>query len=144
MTPNRSVGWSASRCMRDVPGPDSARPFAVKELAVLAGIDTHKDTLAVAVIDAAGRPLARCELPNTEVGFTRLEALLAEHAVTRVGIEGSGNYGRGAALRLMLTGQVDVREVPPSLTSRERSGRPGQGKSDPVDALAIARITPGE
>jgi len=42
----------------------------------------------------------------------------------------------------MLTGQVEVREVPPSLTSRERSGRPRQGKSDPVDARVIARTPP--
>ena len=35
-------------------------------------------------------------------------------------------------------------EVPPSLTSRERSGRPGAGKTDPVDAVAIARITARE
>ena len=31
-----------------------------------------------------------------------------------------------------------------SLTSRERSGRPGAGKTDPVDAVAIARITAHE
>ena len=54
--------------MCDVPGTDPARPFVVKELAVLAGIDTHKDTLAVAVIEAAGRPLARCELPIPRSG----------------------------------------------------------------------------
>jgi transposase len=111
---------------------------------VLAGIDTHKDTLAVAVIDLAGRPLAVCELPNTEAGFDDLEELLNHHPVTRVGIEGSGNYGRGAAVRLVLAGGLEVVEVPPSLTSRERSRRPGQGKTDPVDAVAIARITARE
>ena len=111
---------------------------------MLAGIDTHKDTLAVAVIDPAGRPVAVCELPNTEAGFDDLEELLDHHQVTRVGIEGSGNYGRGAAVRLVLAGGIEVVEVPPSLTSRERSGRPGQGKTDPVDAVAIARITARE
>jgi transposase len=69
-----------------------------------AGIDTHKDTLAVAVIDPAGRPLVIVDLANTEAGFDALEALLAEHRVDRVGIEGSGNYGRGAAVRLVLAG----------------------------------------
>ena len=61
---------------------------------MLAGIDTHKDTLAVAVIDDVGRPVTVTELANTEVGFDALEQLLEEHAVRRVGIEGSGNYGR--------------------------------------------------
>jgi transposase len=111
---------------------------------VLAGIDTHKDTLAVAVIDDAGRPVVVTEVANTEAGFTTLEQLLTEHAVTRVGIEGSGNYGRGAAVHLVLTGGSEVVEVPPSLTSRERSGRPGAGKTDGVDAVAIARITARE
>ncbi len=111
---------------------------------MLAGIDTHKDTLAVAVLDDAGRPMVVTELANTEAGFDALERLLTEHAVTRVGIEGSGNYGRGAAVHLVLTGGSEVVEVPPSLTSRERSGRPGAGKTDPVDAVAIARITARE
>lgn len=30
------------------------------------------------------------------------------------------------------------------MTRRERTGRPGQGKSDPIDAVAIARITARE
>lgn len=111
---------------------------------MLAGIDTHKDTLAVAVIDEAGRPVAVTELANTEAGFEALAALLSEHSVDRVGIEGSGNYGRGAAIRLVAVGGIEVVEVPPSLTSRERSGRPGAGKTDPVDAVAIARITARE
>ncbi len=51
---------------------------------------------------------------------------------------------RGAAVHLVLTGPAEVVEVPPSLTSRERSGRPGQGKTDPLDAVAIARITARE
>src|SRR3982751_3558218 len=110
----------------------------------LAGIDTHKDTLAVAVIDDAGRPVVVTELANTEAGFDALEQLLTRHTVRRVGIEGSGNYGRGAAVRLVLAGGIDVVEVPPSLTSRERSGRPGAGKTDPVDAVAIARLTARE
>src|SRR3954452_14776588 len=97
----------------------SARAPAIRELAhrrrsrVLAGIDTHKDTLAVAVIDDAGRPVVVTELANTETGFTALEQLLVEHAVRRVGIEGSGNYGRGAAVHLVLTGPAEVVEVPP-------------------------------
>lgn len=40
-----------------------------------AGIDTHKDTLAVAVIDHHGRPLAIDEVANTERGFTELTQL---------------------------------------------------------------------
>ena len=37
--------------------------------AVFVGIDAHKDTLAAAVIDDAGRLVAAREVPNTELGF---------------------------------------------------------------------------
>src|SRR3954453_8764131 len=82
--------------------------------------------------------------PTPRPAFHALERLLEEHSVTRVGIEGSGNYGRGAAVRLVLAGGLEGVGGPPNLTSRERSGRPGQGKTDPVDAVAIARITARE
>ncbi len=101
---------------------------------IIAGIDTHKDTLAVAVIDHAGRPIWNQELANTEVGFDQVETIVATRGVSLVGIEGSGNFGRGIACRLVLGERVEVVEVPPSLTSRERSGRPGGGETDTMDA----------
>src|SRR5215213_2543596 len=103
---------------------------------VFAGIETHKDTLAVAVIDTAGRVVHQSQQPNHDDGYRRLLAVLTRHRVSRVGIEGSGNYGWPAALHLLERGQVVV-EVPPLLTSRKRLARPGQGKTDPVDAVAI-------
>ena len=111
---------------------------------MFAGIDTHKDTLAVAVVDLVGLPVVRVEEPNTRAGFVRIGELLATHQVTRVGIEGSGSYGRCVAAYLVLDWDqsgVAVLEVPTVMTSRERGARPGKGKTDPVDAVAIARIT---
>jgi transposase len=108
-----------------------------------AGVDSHKDTLAVAVIDTGGRVVTVRQLPNEAAGFARLAALAAEHGCVRVGIEGSTNYGWAAAMHLLEAGMAVV-EVPPLLTSRERSSRPGQGKTDPIDAVAIARITARE
>lgn len=110
---------------------------------MFAGIDTHKDTLAVAVIDPTGRAVAQIELPNQDSGYVRLLALLAGHDVSRVGIEGSGNFGWPAATYLLEHG-LPVVEVPPLMTSRERRSRPGQGKTDSVDAIAVARITARE
>lgn len=114
---------------------------------MIAGIDTHKDTLAVAVIDAAGRLLAQRDLPNNEPGFVALADLLDSHGVVRVGIEGSGSFGRAAAIHLVLTWLPDrvvsVVEVPTLMTARERRAQ-NKGKTDPVDSLAIARITARE
>ena len=68
---------------------------------MFAGVDTHKDTLAVAVIDHAGRVVRQLELPNQDSGYARLLALLTSHNVVRVGIEGSGNFGWPAATYLL-------------------------------------------
>ncbi|WP_199907481.1 IS110 family RNA-guided transposase [Nocardioides terrigena] len=126
--------------------PTPAAPDPQKEAPLFAGIDTHKDTLAVAVIDPNGRQLAHREVPNTEPGFGDL--LLDTHQVTRVGIEGSGNFGRAIAVHLAIEWQPGrdtvVVEVPTLMTSREPRAQPGKGKTDPVDALAIARITARE
>jgi transposase len=115
---------------------------------VIAGIDTHKDTLAVAVVDEAGRLVAGGDVPNTERGFAKLVDMFNTHHVQRVGIEGSGSFGRAVAVHLVVCWQPDrpatVVEVPTLLTSRERRGQLGKGKTDPVDALAIARITTRE
>jgi len=111
---------------------------------MFAGIDTHNDTLAVAVIDDAGRQVAAAEVANTTAGLAGLQALLERHQVSRVGIEGSGTWGHGAAAHLVAAGGLTVVEVPTSMTTRERTGRPGQGKSDPIDAVAITRITARE
>ena len=102
---------------------------------MFAGVDTHKGTLAVAVIGHAGRVVRQLELPNQDSGYAPLLALLSSHNVTRVGIEGSGNW---PAAIYLLERDLNVVEVPPLMTSRERLSRPGQGKTDPV---AIARIT---
>lgn len=110
---------------------------------MFAGIDSHKRTLAVAVVDTAGRQIDLDEFANDPKGHEKLAAWLTSHDVVRVGIEGSGHLGRAASAWLMDAG-LDVREVPCEHTVRERRRRAGGGKSDPIDALAIARVTARE
>ena len=147
----RSIeAWGRQAC--GVPGrmriAGPADQLLGKAVGLFAGIDTHKDTLAVAVIDGTGRRRASEQLPNSEPGFLQLVKLLEAHQVVRVGIEGSGNFGRAIAVHLALDWVPDrdvaVVEVPTLMTSRERRAQVGRGKTDPVDALAIARITARE
>jgi transposase len=108
------------------------------------GMDTHKDTLAVALVDTTGRLSAAVSVANTVAGHAELVGWLGEHeSVTRLGIEGAGGYGRAVALALRDAGIVVV-EVPPTLTQRERHRSRQAGKSDPADAVAIARVTARE
>jgi transposase len=107
---------------------------------MFAGIDSHKDSLAISVVDVSGRQVATATVANERKGFEQLLKFLADHGVTRVGIECSGTYGRPAAIVLSHAGVYDVLEVPATMTVRERNRTPARGKSDPIDALAVARV----
>jgi transposase len=104
------------------------------------GIDTHKATLAVCAVDEAGRECAAETFSNDGAGHARLlrwaRGLGPER---RFGIEGSGSFGAALARLLVATDQHVV-EVPAVLTDRERRHLRRAGKSDPGDALAIARV----
>ena len=99
----------------------------------VAGIDSHKDTLAVAVVDYQGRELGRLDVENSPGGHRRLDGWLERFCPDRVGIEGSGSNGRVVALRLKQCG-YEVVEVPPQLTAQARRCQRTQAKSDPIDA----------
>lgn len=108
------------------------------------GIDTHKATLACCLVDDLGRALAERSLDNDPAGHAVLVAWVTGLTPTpRVGLEGSASYGAAAAHALLEAG-LDVREVPPHLSRRERRGSRRPGKSDPGDALAIARVVARE
>jgi transposase len=107
------------------------------------GIDSHKRTLAVAVVDEAGRQLGFEGFANDPKGHAKLAGWLSPYQPRRIGIEGSGHLGRAASAWLVDAG-FDVREVPCEHTVRERRRRAGKGKTDPIDALAIARVTARE
>ena len=105
------------------------------------GIDTHRDTLAACALDTLGRPVAERTFANDRAGH----AALAEWARSvapgaRIGVEGSSSFGAALARALLAAG-LSAWEVPPQLSRRERTQTRRAGKSDPGDALAIARVT---
>ena len=104
------------------------------------GIDTHKATLAACAIDEVGQVLGEQTFPNEPAGFEALLNWLGELGeLRRIGLEGSAGYGAAAA-RFLLAAGLPAVEVPPQLSHRERSRTRRPGKSDPGDALAIARV----
>jgi transposase len=107
---------------------------------VAIGVDPHKGSLAVAAVDPLGRVLGAGEFSNDPRGHRALLGWVRERGADRViGIECSLSYGASLS-RLLLAAGEDVREVPTTLTYRERRRRASQGKSDLVDSVAIARI----
>lgn len=108
------------------------------------GIDSHKDTLAACMVDRAGREVAGACFPNSPSGHGELlEWARALADVTAFGVEGSANLGAGLAQFLLAAGEA-VFEVPGALTARERRRLRRPGRSDPGDALAIARVAARE
>ena len=109
-------------------------------MGVAIGVDSHKGTLAVAVLDNIGRAVGLGEFTNDARSHELLISWIAQYGSDRViGIEGSGNYGAGLARRL-LERDEDVREVPAFLSHRERRKTPSRGKFNVNDAVAIARV----
>lgn len=105
------------------------------------GIDTHKATLAACAIDEVGQVVAEATFANEPAGFDRLLSWIGGLGpLARIGLEGSAGYGAGAA-RLLIAADLPALEVPPGLSHRERLRTRRAGKSDPGDALAIARVT---
>lgn len=109
-------------------------------MGVTVGIDSHKSSLAVAVLDDLGRLLGIREFANNPIEHENLRRWVASHGGARlIGVEGSGNFGAALTRHLLDRGE-DVHEVPAFLSHRERKRTPARGKSDPQDALAIARV----
>ena len=104
------------------------------------GIGSHKDTLAACLADEAGRAVEHRSFDNTPGGCAGLVAWAQAGGVRRVGIEGSGDYGRPAALALAEAG-LAVSEAPPQMTAALRKGQRTGTRTDPGDALLVARIT---
>ena len=99
------------------------------------GVDSHKDTIHVAVITGLGQPVADREFPTTTAGYRRAVAWLIEHGpLQAVGIEGTSSYGVGIAAAVTTAG-IRVVEVNRTRPAERRK----QGKTDRLDAYRAAR-----
>jgi transposase len=107
---------------------------------VTIGVDAHKRVHAAVALDAAGRALGQWRGPNRRGGWQALHAWAAGFGGPRQwGIEGAWNYGRGLAQHLVAAGE-DVYEVNPRWTAEGRRRARTPGKSDALDAQAVARL----
>ena len=103
-------------------------------MGVIIGMDPHKRSATIEVIDPAGRRLAKGRF-GTEVTATRRCWPPGVSTPDRVwAVEGCNGIGRHVAHRLVADGET-VLDVPPKLSARVRTFATGQGrKTDPVDA----------
>lgn len=101
--------------------------------AMIAGVDTHKDTHYAAVITQTGQHLAAAQFPTTDAGYRALTVFISGFGhVDRVGMEGTSSYGAGLARYLAAAGLTVVGVLRPARQARRR------GKSDRIDAYQAA------
>jgi transposase len=102
---------------------------------IVAGADTHADTIHVAAISLTGAAIGDREFPTTRTGYAAaIRFLHSLGQVERIGVEGTASYGAGFT-RALTTAGIEVVEV----TRAVKSTRRLKGKSDPLDAYSAAR-----
>jgi transposase len=100
------------------------------------GVDTHKLSHTVAVVDTTGRRVADVTLPTDAFGYRRMLTFVRKHAPhARVwAIEGTGHFGAGLTTYLLEQGEWVVEIDHPA-----RSARRNGAKTDQIDAVRAAR-----
>jgi hypothetical protein len=102
---------------------------------IVIGVDVHKRSLTAVAVDEVGRPLAE----HTAVdGPGLLEWRVSLPAERLWALEDCRQLTRPLERELLAADERLVR-VPPKLTAPERRAGRTRGKSDPIDALAVAR-----
>ena len=102
------------------------------------GVDAHKRLNAAVAVDEAGRVLGQWKGDNDAPGWAALLAWATAIGPERQwGIEGAWSYGRGLAQFLVAAGE-GVYDVNPRWTAEGRRRARPRGKSDGLDARAIA------
>lgn len=110
-------------------------------LVSVVGVDAHKVSHTLVVVDANGRKTSEKTVPATDAGHEAALLWMRRTCVDAdllVGIEDVRHISSRLERFLMDSGVTCVR-VPTKLMARVRSSARTEGKSDPIDALAVAQ-----
>jgi transposase len=113
---------------------------------VTLGVDAHKRTHTVVAVDAHGRQLAVKTISTTtkdHLGVLVWAEQFTDGGGLSWAVEDCRHLSRRLERDLLAAGQAIVR-VPPKLMAHVRDSARTYGKSDPIDALAVARAAQRE
>jgi transposase len=108
---------------------------------IVIGVDVHKRTHTLVAIDGAtGREQDQRTVRATDAGHLEALRFAAGLAACEVvwAIEDCRHVSRRLETTLLAAG-ARVLRIPPFMTGQARRGQRQPGKSDPIDALAVAR-----
>jgi transposase len=107
---------------------------------VVIGVDPHKQSATIEVMDARERVRARGRYRTDRDGYAQMLAAGRRWPQRAWAVEGCNGIGRPVAQRLVADGEV-VLDVPAKLSARVRVFSTGNGrKTDPDDAHSIAVV----
>jgi len=105
---------------------------------VTVGSDSHKRTHTVVAVDGNGRELGSRTVTATSAGHLEALRWARQWPERRWALEDCRHLSRRLEGDLLAAGEAVLR-VPPKLMAGARRGGRELGKSDPIDALAVAR-----
>lgn len=105
---------------------------------VVLGTDAHKRTHTVVAADETGAEVGSITVAATSEGHLKALKWAAQWESRRWAIEDCRHISRLLEADLLAAGELVVR-VAPKLMARTRKSARTRGKSDPIDALAVAR-----
>ena len=105
---------------------------------VVLGVDAHKRSHTIVAVDDVGRKLAERTIPATHEGHLEAITWAARWTERRFALEDCRHLTRRLEADLLSAGEAVVRVPTRLMAGVRRSGRE-HGKSDPIDALAVAR-----
>ena len=104
------------------------------------GTDTHKRSHTAAAVDASGRKLSERTAKAGPEGFEELLGWGRSLGPERVWALEDCRHVSGSLERFLIAHGERVVRVAPKLMAGARKGQRERGKSDPIDALAVARV----
>jgi transposase len=106
---------------------------------VTIGLDPHKASNTIAVLDSDENVVFRRRFVNGETGFTDMMKQVASFDQRTWAVEGAAGMGRSIAQQL-ITANETVTDVPAKLAAQVRVYSTGHGrKTDTTDAISIAK-----
>ena len=109
-------------------------------MSVIIGMDPHKRSATIEVVDERGRVLAVGRFGTDKAGYADMLAAGRKYADRVWAVEGCNGIGKHIAHRLVHDGET-VLDVPAKLSAQVRVFATGNGrKTDPVDAHSVAMV----
>ncbi|MFD1938305.1 IS110 family transposase [Nonomuraea mangrovi] len=106
---------------------------------IVIGVDAHKRTHTLVAVDEVGRKLGERTIRATPDGNMEAATWATRWPQVKFAIEDCRHVTRRLEADLLTTGYQVVRVTTQLMAGQRRAGRE-RGKSDPIDALAVARV----